>query len=148
MIEANQFSPMKIAVGACQSQCFEGAVEYNASTLKIVQVERYDETQKAWVDISATANLPKNEGAKTALTQVIQSMTLPGACPEEGCSCKLPAEKPPFSAWTNISVTSDYVVKSGSKSVDYRAHGTVDYRSRVVQGQCDLNTKTSALFPH
>jgi hypothetical protein len=141
-------APMKIAVGPCQSQCFEGSVEYNKGTLKITQVERYDEAKKEWIDISATGNIAKNEAAQAALAQVVQSMTLPGTCPEEGCSCKMPAEKPPFSPWTNIAVTSDFVVKSGGKDIDYRAHGTVDYRSRVTQGQCDLNTKTSTISQH
>lgn len=140
-------APMKIAVGPCQSQCFEGAVEYNASTLKVTQIERYDETQKTWVTVP-TGNVSKNDPAQTALEQVIQSMTLPGTCPEEGCSCKMPAQKPPFSTWSNIAVSSDYVVKSGGKNIDYRAHGTVDYRSRVTQGQCDLNIKTSVISKH
>ncbi|HEY9745940.1 MAG TPA: hypothetical protein V6C99_06965 [Oculatellaceae cyanobacterium] len=127
----------RLAIGPCEFQCFEGAVEYNPETLTVTRIERFDKTQNAWVDVSATTNPPKNEGAKKALSQVIQNMTLPGFCPDE-CECRIPTEKPPFSPWSVITVSTDYIVKSGGKSVDYRAYGTVEYRSRVVQGQCDL----------
>lgn len=139
----SQSKPMKIALGSCQAQCFEGAVEYNPATLKVTRIQRYDDSQKAWVDIVT----PQNQDVGIpALNMVIQNITLPGICPEEGCDCKMPAEKPPFSTWSKVTVSSDYVVKVGGKPVDYRAYGTVDYRSRVTQGQCDVSdTQTSQL---
>jgi hypothetical protein len=141
----NRTSLEKIAIGPCQAQCFEGSVEYNPGTLEITKIERYDEAQKVWTDASTATELSRNATARAALEQVSQNMTLPGVCPEAGCICRLPAEKPPFSPWTRIAISSDYMVKSSGKSINYRAHGTVEYRSRVIQGQCDLGAKTSGL---
>lgn len=144
--QAESRAPLgKIAIGPCQAQCFEGAVEYNPGTLKITKIERYNEAQKVWTDVSGASDLSRNTTAKAALTQVTHDLILPGACPEAGCFCRLPADKPPFSPWSQIAISSDYLVKTGGKTINYRAHGTVEYRSRVIQGQCDLRAKMSGL---
>lgn len=142
-----QSKPMKLALGACQSQCFEGEVEYNPSTLKVTRIDRFDASQRAWVSAAGSSGVNPQDTAFAALKQVTQNMALPGTCPEEGCSCRLTSPKPPFSAWQTITVSSDFVVKHSGQTLDYRAHGTVDYRSRVTQGQCDLSTIQQSSLP-
>ena len=76
--------------------------------------------------------------AMNALRNTTQNVNIETPCPEPGCACDLPANKPPFTPWVNVNVSGGFSIPApmGGPALQYRANGTVDMRSRVTPGKC------------
>ena len=43
-----------------------------------------------------------------ALRQATQNVSVETPCPEPGCVCDIPANKPPFTPWVNVNVSGGF----------------------------------------
>lgn len=131
--------PFHPCVAQCIFPCFEVTVEFNPQTLVLVSVDLFDAANKVWAAFPVgMLNANGMAAAMNALRNATQNVNVPIPCPEPGCECDLPANKPPFTPWANINVGGGFSIPApmGGPPLQYRANGTVDMRSRVTVGKC------------
>mgnify|MGYP001565008642 FL=1 len=131
--------PYQACVALCTFPCFEITVEFNQQTLALVSVDLFDAANQAWANFPVgMLNANGMAAAMNALRQATQNVNVETPCPEPGCVCDIPANKPPFTPWVNVNVSGGFSIPApmGGPALQYRANGTVDMRSRVTPGKC------------
>ncbi len=131
--------PYQACVAQCTFPCFEITVEFNQQTLALVSVDLFDADNNVWAAFPVgMLNANGVNAAMNALRNVTQNVNIETPCPEPGCVCEIPANKPPFTPWVNVNVSGGFSIPApmGGPALQYRANGTVDMRSRVTPGRC------------
>jgi len=131
--------PYQACVAQCTFPCFEITVEFNQQTLQLVSVDLFDAANQVWANFPVgMLNANGMAAAMNALRQATQNVNFQTPCPEPGCVCDIPANKPPFTPWVNVNVSGGFSIPApmGGPALQYRANGTVDMRSRVTPGRC------------
>ncbi len=131
--------PYQACVAQCAFPCFEIVVQFNQQTLQLVSVDLFDANNNVWVNFPVgMLNANGMAAAMNALRQATQNVNFETPCPEPGCVCDIPANKPPFTPWVNVAVSGGFSILApmGGPALQYRANGTVDMRSRVTVGKC------------
>ena len=131
--------PYQACVALCTFPCFEITVQFNQQTLALVSVDLFDAANKVWAAFPVgMLNANGMNAAMNALRQATQNVNVETPCPEPGCVCDIPANKPPFTPWVNVNVSGGFSIPApmGGPALQYRANGTVDMRSRVTPGRC------------
>lgn len=131
--------PYQACVAQCTFPCFEITVEFNQQTLALVSVDLFDAANQVWANFPVgMLNANGMAAAMNALRQATQNVNVETPCPEPGCVCDIPANKPPFTPWVNVNVSGGFSIPApmGGPALQYRANGTVDMRSRVTPGRC------------
>lgn len=131
--------PYQACVALCTFPCFEITVQFNQQTLVLVSVDLFDAANQVWAGFPVgMLNANGVNAAMNALRNATQNVNVETPCPEPGCACDLPANKPPFTPWVNVNVSGGFAIPApmGGPALQYRANGTVDMRSRVTPGRC------------
>ena len=131
--------PYQACVAQCTFPCFEITVQFNQQTLVLVSVDLFDAANQVWAAFPVgMLNANGVNAAMNALRNATQNVNIETPCPEPGCVCDLPANKPPFTPWVNVAVSGGFAIPApmGGPALQYRANGTVDMRSRVTVGKC------------
>ncbi len=131
--------PYQACVAQCTFPCFEITVEFNQQTLALVSVDLFDAANKVWAAFPVgMLNANGVNAAMNALRNATQNVNIETPCPEPGCVCEIPANKPPLTPWVNVNVSAGFSIPApmGGPPLQYRANGTVDMRSRVTPGKC------------
>ena len=131
--------PYQACVAQCTFPCFEITVQFNQQTLALVSVDLFDADNNVWAAFPVgMLNANGVNAAMNALRNATQNVNIETPCPEPGCVCEIPANKPPLSPWVNINVSGGFSIPApmGGPALQYRANGTVDMRSRVTPGKC------------
>lgn len=131
--------PYQACVAQCTFPCFEITVEFNQQTLQLTSVDLFDAANQVWANFPVgMLNANGMAAAMNALRQATQNVNFETPCPEPGCVCDIPANKPPFTLWVNVAVSGGFSIPApmGGPALQYRANGTVDMRSRVTPGKC------------
>ncbi len=131
--------PYQACVAQCTFPCFEIVVQFNPQTLALVSVDLFDANNNVWLNFPiGMLNANGMAAAMNALRQATQNVNFETPCPEPGCVCDIPANKPPFTPWVNVAVSGGFSIPApmGGPALQYRANGTVDMRSRVTVGKC------------
>ena len=131
--------PYQACVAQCTFPCFEITVQFNQQTLQLVSVDLFDADNNVWAAFPVgMLNANGVNAAMNALRNATQNVNVETPCPEPGCECDLPANKPPFTPWVNVNVSGGFSIPApmGGPALQYRANGTVDMRSRVTPGRC------------
>lgn len=131
--------PYQACVALCTLPCFEITIQFDQQTLALVSVDLFDTTNQVWAAFQVGMLNPNGiAAAMNALRQATQNVNVETPCPEPGCVCDIPLNKPPFTPWVKVAVSGGFSIPApmGGPALQYRANGTVNMRSRVTPGKC------------